>query len=50
MIDPVSIQAFGDEYRQIIKQATTTAISKLTKGIRPTPLPRVNLPVPKVGV
>lgn len=57
MIHADTIRAFGDELLQIIKHATAVnreaktagALGKLTSGkIRPMPLPRVNLPVPKV--
>lgn len=56
MIPAETIRAFGNELLQIIKHAalsreakTAGALGKLTSGkMRPMPLPRVNLPVPKV--
>lgn len=48
MIDAESIVAMGSEFRIILKYAS--AVNKLmSKSIRPTPLPRVNLPAPKVA-
>jgi len=48
MIDAELIYSMGDELRLIIKSAE--ALNKvLSKSIRPTPLPRVNLPAPKVA-
>lgn len=47
MIPADTLRAFSDELVQIIKHAG--ALGKLTTGkMRPTPVPRVNLPVPKV--
>ena len=48
MLDAAFIRSFSDELGLILKHAA--ALGKLTsKAIRPTPAPRVNLPVPKVA-
>lgn len=48
MIDVNSVYALSNELSLIMKSAA--ALNKLTsKAIRPTPLPRVNLPAPKVA-
>lgn len=53
-MDERSILAFGSELRFILEQSmmkTSGQISnQVTKSIRPTPLPRVNLPAPKVAM
>lgn len=50
-MDVGSIYAFSAELQSILKHATAAPISNpVSKSIRATPVPRVNLPVPKVAM